>query len=87
MKHIWKFTIAVKSVHGDWDLHYHTGVKKRFYTSLKKCRSFVTESFKVGTSPSKDGWHEEHWNSARTRCVVINSGGETMFSFDKTPVY
>ena len=82
MKHIWKLTKAGKtSCYKEYDLQCIASTSE-YYSSLRKVRTVVHDAFVSGEIPSIDKWSEEKWQS-KNYCIVINSGGSAVFSFQK----
>ena len=94
MNHIWKLTKAGKTAGRwyEWDINCTSGrnpATVRYYSSLKKCREEVK---RVVESPyeeikSKDNYTEEVWRGLGDYCTVMNSGGCSIFSFEKVYVF
>lgn len=82
MRAAWILKRAGKSTVGrGWDL-CSMFAKSRYYSSLKKMRAEVERTVLYGEIPSVNNFTQENWQN-KEYCVVINSGGCGIFSFQK----
>jgi len=81
--YIWKLTRAgYNKYHKEYSLG-SIDAESRYYSSLRKMRKIVKDMIRSGEISSHNNWTQENWDSIKSCCVVINSGGCPIFSFTK----